>query len=66
MVATGPRPPMTIGGNRGGDEPLKINLGEGMMGEFWASTPSIISQFAVPWALDAVWARVRCPWGGDA
>lgn len=35
MVATGPRPPMTMG-NGGGDEPLKINIGEGMMGEFAA------------------------------
>lgn len=33
MVATGPRPPMTMG-NDGGDEPLKINIGEGMMGTF--------------------------------
>lgn len=32
MVATGPRPPMTMGG--GGDEPLKISIGEGMMGKF--------------------------------
>lgn len=31
MVATGPRPPMTMG-NSDGDEPLKINIGEGMMG----------------------------------
>ena len=32
MVATGPRPPATIG-TGGGDEPIKINIGEGMMGE---------------------------------
>ena len=35
MVATGPRPPMTMG-NNDGDEPLKINIGEGMMGTFLA------------------------------
>lgn len=34
MVAAGPRPPMSMGGSNGGDEPLKINLGSGMMGEF--------------------------------
>ena len=32
MVATGPRPPISMG-NGGGDEPLKITIGEGMMGE---------------------------------
>ena len=31
MVATGPRPPMS-GTGSGGDEPLRINIGEGMMG----------------------------------
>lgn len=33
MVATGPRLPKPIGGDMGGDEPLRISLGEGMMGE---------------------------------
>ncbi len=32
MVATGPRLPKPIGGDAGGDEPLRISLGEGMMG----------------------------------
>ena len=32
MVATGPRLPKPIGGDSGGDEPLRISLGEGMMG----------------------------------
>ena len=32
MVASGPRPPTLGGGMGGGDEPLKINIGEGMMG----------------------------------
>ncbi|KAI7837358.1 hypothetical protein COHA_008797 [Chlorella ohadii] len=32
MVATGPRLPKPIGGDMGGDEPLRISLGEGMMG----------------------------------
>jgi hypothetical protein len=34
MVATGPRLPKPIGGDSGGDEPLRISLGEGMMGAF--------------------------------
>jgi hypothetical protein len=34
MVATGPRLPKPIGGDMGGDEPLRISLGEGMMGAF--------------------------------
>ncbi len=33
MVAAGPRLPKPIGGDNGGDEPLRISLGEGMMGE---------------------------------
>jgi len=32
MVASGPRPPSTGLGSSGGDEPLRINIGEGMMG----------------------------------
>eukprot|EP00204_Picochlorum_oklahomense_P000044 CAMPEP_0118801986 /NCGR_PEP_ID=MMETSP1161-20130426/3453_1 /TAXON_ID=249345 /ORGANISM="Picochlorum oklahomensis, Strain CCMP2329" /LENGTH=1410 /DNA_ID=CAMNT_0006729979 /DNA_START=72 /DNA_END=4304 /DNA_ORIENTATION=+ len=32
MVASGPRPPTLGSGSNGGDEPLKINIGEGMMG----------------------------------
>jgi hypothetical protein len=35
MVATGPRLPKPIGGDSGGDEPLRISLGEGMMGARW-------------------------------
>lgn len=38
MIATGPRPPMTTGSSDG-DEPLKINIGEGMMGTFFALLP---------------------------
>jgi hypothetical protein len=32
MIAAGPKGPVTLGGSSGGDEPLKINIGSGMMG----------------------------------
>jgi hypothetical protein len=44
MVATGPRLPKPIGGDTGGDEPLRISLGEGMMGACTAACRAVCGQ----------------------
>lgn len=43
-VATGPRVPSFNLGGRDGDEPLKIQIGEGMMGELGRSESSSLQQ----------------------
>ncbi|EFN57308.1 hypothetical protein CHLNCDRAFT_143922 [Chlorella variabilis] len=46
MVATGPRLPKPIGGDTGGDEPLRISLGEGMMANIFIGSLIFIEELA--------------------
>ena len=62
MVATGPRLPKPIGGDMGGDEPLRISLGEGMMGESARLVfPALLSTCQLLSASSAV-RRAGLPW----